>query len=131
MRCIVDHLVRGDEEGGPGFDVVLLGYRGIGYWADGKPVKLTNCRWYTVNSHDDIVEPFRYVYEKYCKPYGRKALAFGNSFGSNLMINTIGKLDFFECFCFTSAIIDMPKTNSHIKKNFCGKLAETFAEDLF
>ena len=89
VRCMIDHLFLGDEEGGPGFDEVLLGYRGIGFWSDGKPVKLTTCRWYTVCSHEDIVEPFRYVYEKYCKPYGRKAFAFGNSFGSNLMINTM------------------------------------------
>lgn len=131
MRAIVDHLHRGDEEGGPGFDVVVLGYRGIGVDSKGEILKLKTPRFYTVCSEIDCVEPFKYVYEKYCKSYGRRAFGLGNSFGSNMMTLAFKKLDFLECFCFYSAIVDMPKCNVHIKTNMLGKMSEVFAEDLF
>ena len=128
---ILDHLHRGDDEGGPGFDVILLGYRGIGVNSKGELLKLKTPRFYTTCSVIDCVEPFKYAYEKYCKPYGRRAFGLGNSFGSNLMTLAFKQLDFLECFCFFSAIIEKPKTNVHIKTNMLGLMGQVFAEDLF
>ena len=131
LRNMLDHLYRGDPEGGPGFDVVFLGYRGLGIDSKGELVRLKTPRFYTVLSGDDCVKPFKYVYEKYCKPYGRRVFGLGNSFGSNLMTMAFHRLDFIECFCFCSAIVDMPKTQDHIEVNMFGKMSEVFAEDLF
>ena len=89
VRSIVDHLHRGDDEGGKGFDVVVLGYRGIGFDSNGKPLKLKTPRMYTALSIEDCVEPFTCVHKKYCQPYGRKAFGLGNSFGSLLMTNSM------------------------------------------
>ena len=127
---ITDHLHRGDKEVGTGFDVVVLGYRGIGFDRNGERFKLKTPRFYSLLSSDDIAESMRHVYEKYCKPFGRRAFALGNSFGSNIMTLAMPKLDFIECFCHSSAVVDMTKSQMHIKNNLNGILNETFATTL-
>ena len=53
------------------FDVVVINYRGM------VGCEMTTPRFYVAESVDDVIAPMNYIYEKYCKPYGRKAMAVG------------------------------------------------------
>jgi predicted alpha/beta-fold hydrolase len=67
-----------------GFDVVIINYRGL---AD---APLTTPRLYHANGWEDVLEPMKYIYEKYCVPHNKKAFAMGCSMGANILGNLLG-----------------------------------------
>ena len=67
-----------------GFDVVVINYRGLA------SAPLTTPRLYTANGWEDVLEPMKYVYEKYCRPHNKKAFAMGCSMGAGILGNLLG-----------------------------------------
>ncbi|TNV77592.1 hypothetical protein FGO68_gene4857 [Halteria grandinella] len=71
-----------------GFKPVVINYRGA------SNVGLTTGKLYCAGSTDDVREPLRYIYEKYCQNESgrdRPLYLVGNSMGANLTANFLGK----------------------------------------
>jgi predicted alpha/beta-fold hydrolase len=84
-----------------GYDVVVINYRGLA----GAP--LTTPRLYTAYSWEDVLEPMKFVYEKYCVPEGKQAFAMGCSMGSGILGNLIGHLG-ENCFLEAATLVNPP-----------------------
>jgi predicted alpha/beta-fold hydrolase len=83
---IIEHLINENNDSGTSFEVVVINWRGL------SGMKLQTPTFYCGSSTSDLLEPMEYVYEKYCKPYNRKAFAVGCSMGGNVLVNSLGLL---------------------------------------
>lgn len=77
-----------------GFSIAVIGYRGFGWDAKGKVLKLTTPRTFSGASWDDFIEPANYIKEKYCGE--RKVVALAISMGGIVLTGSIPKLDFLS-----------------------------------
>ena len=80
-------------------------------------MKLHSPIFYCGSSTGDLLEPMEYVYQKYIKPFDRKAFAVGCSMGGNVLVNslaTIGSKSFIEAACVISVPIKMWEVEEHI-----------------
>ena len=84
-----------------GFDVVAINYRGLA------KCPLTTPKLYESGSLEDVREPMKSYYEKYCKKSGKKVLAIGCSFGGNLLTNVLGK-EGSDTFISAACLIQAP-----------------------
>jgi uncharacterized protein len=73
-----------------GFDIAVISHRGM------YGCKLSSPRLYHASSTIDLREPMNDIYQRFCKPYGRKLMAVGCSLGANRLACTLGE-DGDEC----------------------------------
>jgi len=83
---IVEHLIDDKTDSGVSFDVVVINWRGL------SGMKLQTPTFYCGSSTCDLIEPMEYIYDKFCKPFNRKAFAVGCSMGGNVLVNSLGIL---------------------------------------
>ena len=63
---------------------MVINYRGLA------GCELSTPKLYCSYAYHDILEPMKYVYEKYCKNSDRKVFTIGCSMGANILANLIG-----------------------------------------
>ena len=83
------------------YDCVVINYRGM------TGATLTTPQIYNFGSYKDVLEPMKYVYEKYCSQTSRPAFALGCSMGANILTNVIGHQG-EACFLKAAFLIQAP-----------------------
>lgn len=81
-----------------GYDTVVINYRGLA------GAELTSPKFCCSSSFMDVLEPMRYVYDKYCRDSDRKVFAIGGSMGANILANLIGH-EGKDCFIDAAFIV--------------------------
>jgi predicted alpha/beta-fold hydrolase len=118
-RITLDYMYRGGESG-KGFDVVFIGYRGTGDDSKGEFQSCKTPCLYTGNSPRDFIEPMRHLYNKLCRPHGKKAFALGMSNGAINLVNASPELDFITAAVTLWVIFDYRQWLVHLKRSCCG-----------
>lgn len=95
----VKDIVRQSEANG--FEAVVINYRGLA------GVELATPKLYNSMAVDDVLEPMRFVYEKYCEKEKRPTFAIGVSMGANILANLIG-FEGENCFLSGAFICQAP-----------------------
>ena len=72
----------------------MIGNRGFGLDSKFENLKLKTAKFFSGASIHDVIEPISVLYEKYCKPYGKKTFAVGISMGGILLIKVMKHLHF-------------------------------------
>ena len=95
VRSIVDTASK------RGYDVAVINYRGLA-GAD-----LMSPRLFHAGCHEDILEPMKYIYEKYGRGTGRKVFAIGCSMGGGILANLLGS-EGTDCFLDAASCVAAP-----------------------
>ena len=96
-------------------------------------MKLHSPTFYCGSSTSDILEPMEYVYEKYIRPFDRKAFAVGCSMGGNVLINALailGSKSFIEAACVICVPMKMWEVEDHILTSCYGLYNKSFGNTL-
>ena len=110
-----------------GFDVVVINYRGLA------SAPLTTPRLYTANGWEDVLEPMKYIYEKYCRPHNRKAFAMGCSMGAGILGNLLGhegENTFLEAATFVNPPMKLLICESSIRNSMFGAYNTALGKNL-
>lgn len=80
----VHSIIREAYDSRQAYNICMISWRGY------SGAKLVTPKVHNALAVDDIREPMRHVFNKYCKPSGQRAYAIGCSMGATVLANELG-----------------------------------------